>query len=198
MTTAPGRRRFSDEDLLDAALRVFHDCGYHDAQMPEIAAAAGTSKQTLYDRFGGKENVFLAVLEREGSMLGGFLANAYRSSRGKSLREQTEATTLSLFHYGRTRTAGFVLLLGKRGGPSNEVLSGLLDRVTADLATLLISVERGSRDGASAQDHLRAAACVGAGRQVLEYALDHDLDLEDAGRLATDFIEAAFRDLRRS
>jgi AcrR family transcriptional regulator len=47
-TTAPGRQRFSDDQLLDAALELFHARGYHAVQMTDLVKHARTTKPTLY------------------------------------------------------------------------------------------------------------------------------------------------------
>ncbi|RKQ36753.1 TetR/AcrR family transcriptional regulator [Kocuria tytonis] len=51
------------EQLLDTALRVFSDGGYHATSMDEIAAAAGVSKPVLYQHFPGKRELFLALVQ---------------------------------------------------------------------------------------------------------------------------------------
>ena len=47
--------------ILAAAERAFLSEGFGGARMEAIAAAAGTTKQTVYARFGGKEALFVAV-----------------------------------------------------------------------------------------------------------------------------------------
>ena len=47
----------------DAALRLFLDNGYEATSMDAIASEAGTTKATLYARFGSKEAIFRSVLE---------------------------------------------------------------------------------------------------------------------------------------
>src|ERR1700739_1186795 len=51
--------------LLVAARTVFARRGYHGASVEEIAAAAGFSTGALYSNFDGKEDLFLALMERE-------------------------------------------------------------------------------------------------------------------------------------
>ena len=51
--------------LLDAASRVFARRGYHAAGVDEVAAEAGFSTGALYSNFDGKEDLFLALLQRE-------------------------------------------------------------------------------------------------------------------------------------
>lgn len=49
--------------LLDAARAQFIAKGFHGASVDAIAAAAGFSKGAVYSQFGGKDELFLALLE---------------------------------------------------------------------------------------------------------------------------------------
>ncbi len=53
------------ERLLAAARRVFARNGYHGASVEQVASEAGFSTGALYSNFGGKEDLFLALMERE-------------------------------------------------------------------------------------------------------------------------------------
>jgi TetR/AcrR family transcriptional regulator, mexJK operon transcriptional repressor len=50
--------------IAKAATAVFLRDGYAAASMDEITAAAGVSKQTVYNHFGSKEQLFLAVIQQ--------------------------------------------------------------------------------------------------------------------------------------
>jgi AcrR family transcriptional regulator len=62
--TREERKRATREQLLDAARVVFARAGYHGASVEEIASQAGYSTGALYSNFEGKEDLFLALLER--------------------------------------------------------------------------------------------------------------------------------------
>jgi AcrR family transcriptional regulator len=51
--------------VLGAAAEVFLEHGYHQASTSEIAARAGFTKGALYSNFGGKDDLFLALVEQE-------------------------------------------------------------------------------------------------------------------------------------
>ncbi|HTZ65457.1 MAG TPA: TetR/AcrR family transcriptional regulator [Solirubrobacteraceae bacterium] len=53
------------ERLLVAARSVFARNGFHGASVDEVASEAGFSTGALYSNFGGKEDLFLALMERE-------------------------------------------------------------------------------------------------------------------------------------
>jgi len=52
------------EEILSAAFRVFSSKGYHNATVDDIAQEAGISKGTCYQYFTGKEDIFIATMER--------------------------------------------------------------------------------------------------------------------------------------
>jgi AcrR family transcriptional regulator len=66
------RGQETQQRILEAALRVFDDEGYHQCTIDQIATRAGCSRVAFYQYFGGKEEVF-----RE---LGGHIAGQLRAS----------------------------------------------------------------------------------------------------------------------
>ncbi|MET7336727.1 TetR/AcrR family transcriptional regulator [Nonomuraea sp. NPDC005650] len=63
--TSPNRRVPREEvrrRLLAEAARVFAERGYVDARIEDIAAAAGFTKGAVYSNFGGKQELFGAIL----------------------------------------------------------------------------------------------------------------------------------------
>jgi AcrR family transcriptional regulator len=59
------RQEQTRELLLDAAAAVFARRGYHEASVEEIASEAGFSTGAVYSNFAGKEELFLALADRE-------------------------------------------------------------------------------------------------------------------------------------
>ena len=66
-------------DLLEVATAVFAEQGYSGARVDEIAERTRTTKRMIYYYFGGKEQLYLAVLE-----------NAYRGIREAEQRLQVD------------------------------------------------------------------------------------------------------------
>lgn len=60
----PGRPTLSNEELLDKALDLFLEQGFERTSIDAIAASAGMAKRTIYLRYGDKESLFRAALER--------------------------------------------------------------------------------------------------------------------------------------
>ena len=59
---SPAEAARLDNDLREAALRLFLDGGYEGTSMEAIAKSAGTTKRTVYTRFRSKEELFSSVL----------------------------------------------------------------------------------------------------------------------------------------
>jgi AcrR family transcriptional regulator len=68
-------------DLIEVATAVFSEQGYSGARVDEIAERTRTTKRMIYYYFGGKEQLYLAVLE-----------NAYRGIREAEQRLQVDHT----------------------------------------------------------------------------------------------------------
>jgi len=62
--TPERRRQLTRDALLDAAEEVFARRGAGAAAIEEIAAEAGFSRGAIYDHFGSKDELLLAVMER--------------------------------------------------------------------------------------------------------------------------------------
>ena len=58
--TSRGER--TQAQILQAAMRLFIDHGYHGTSMRQIAAEAGIALSGIYNHFASKEDIFLAVL----------------------------------------------------------------------------------------------------------------------------------------
>lgn len=59
-------RAVREQQMLDAAVDVFSDRGFHETSMDAIAAKAAISKPMLYLYYGSKDELFAACIQREG------------------------------------------------------------------------------------------------------------------------------------
>lgn len=62
-------RSVREQQMLDAAVKIFSRRGFHLASMDEIAELAGVSKPMVYAYLGAKEELFVACLHREATRL---------------------------------------------------------------------------------------------------------------------------------
>ena len=63
--TRKERQEQTREQVIEAAARVFARRGYHRATVDEIASEAGFTIGALYSNFSGKEELFMAIADRQ-------------------------------------------------------------------------------------------------------------------------------------
>jgi AcrR family transcriptional regulator len=86
---ARGRpREFDVEKALDAALRVFWHRGYEGASLPELTAAMGINRPSLYAAFGNKEELFRKALDRYAEGPVGYVRSALAEPTARAVAER--------------------------------------------------------------------------------------------------------------
>ncbi|MDP8255785.1 MAG: TetR/AcrR family transcriptional regulator [Candidatus Alcyoniella australis] len=63
------RKENTRQDLLNAAIDVFYDKGYHRSLISDIVARAGVGQGTFYRHFKSKRDLIDAIMDRFGQML---------------------------------------------------------------------------------------------------------------------------------
>ena len=126
--------RHSEDELLRGARQVFVARGFHIATMDEIAAGAGSSKPTLYARFGDKEAIFRRILQDEADDLGSVLSNARAALGDQPPRLRVRAAVSAFFDWAVVEPDGFALLFGDFDSEiasevRNKLLIGIRERV---------------------------------------------------------------------
>jgi TetR/AcrR family transcriptional repressor of nem operon len=54
---------FSEDEALEKALDIFWQCGYQGVGLTELLKGMGIARQSLYDTFGNKRQLFLRTIE---------------------------------------------------------------------------------------------------------------------------------------
>jgi AcrR family transcriptional regulator len=107
-TRLPAARR--RRQLLDVALRVFAERGFHDASMNDIAVAAGVTKPVLYQHFASKRELFAELLTDVGRDLQETITKAVTAAG--SPREMVELGFIAYFTYVDQHRDAFQLFYG--------------------------------------------------------------------------------------
>ena len=69
-STDPSRERADKHELiLDAAIRVFAEKGFHAARISDVAEAAGVADGTIYLYFKNKDDLLLSIFEEKMDLL---------------------------------------------------------------------------------------------------------------------------------
>jgi AcrR family transcriptional regulator len=127
---AARRRR----QLLDVALQVFAERGFHDASMNDIAEAAGVTKPVLYQHFRSKRELFGELLSDVGSELQEAITKAVTTAQ--SSHEMVELGFAAYFRYVAAHRDAFNLFYGI-GFAREDEFAGQVEQVENTLAELV-------------------------------------------------------------
>ena len=156
---APPRRRLTAEErrtgILDAALAVFSESGYHSASIDDIAREAGVSKALIYEHFASKQELYADLIARNARELtqriGAGLVGVELESGSSRLAVGLDA----FFAFVEERRDAWRMLFRDVADPETAtVVNRMLEQVTAEV-TVLISQDPGARalDNCSIQVH---------------------------------------------
>ncbi|TQC47533.1 TetR/AcrR family transcriptional regulator [Rhodococcus sp. WS4] len=174
-------RAVREQQMLDAAVDVFSDRGFHETSMDAIAAKAEISKPMLYLYYGSKDELFAACIQREGLRFVEALAPA--GDPGLSPREQLRRALEGFLGFvGKHRKSWMVLYrqaLGQQAFVGSVQSSR--DRLIELTAHLL---ESSTKDPEPGQDfELIAIALVGAGEAVADRVAGGEIEVDAAADL---------------
>jgi AcrR family transcriptional regulator len=174
-------RAVREQQMLDAAVDVFSDRGFHETSMDAIAAKAEISKPMLYLYYGSKDELFAACIQREGLRFVEALAPA--GDPGLSPREQLRRALEGFLGFvGKHRKSWMVLYRQAMGQQAfvGSVQSSR-DRLIELTAHLL---ESSTKDPEPGQDfELIAIAHVGAGEAVADRVAGGEIEVDAAADL---------------
>ena len=122
------------EQLLEVALKVFAQRGYHSTSMNDIADAAGVTKPVLYQHFDSKRALYTATLEAVGESMIAALTSA--TSTSPSGKEQTAAGMVAYFRWVADDPDAFSLLFGG-GTRRDEEFAAVAQKVEKTAAELI-------------------------------------------------------------
>ncbi|MCW3839511.1 TetR/AcrR family transcriptional regulator [Micromonospora yasonensis] len=178
MSSTPAFKRLPravrEQQMLDAAVKVFSRRGFHAASMDEIADDAGISKPMVYAYLGTKEELFVACLHREGTRMMEAIAGA--AAPDLPADERLWRGLRAFFGFvGAHRDGWAVLYRQARGSqPFAGELAAMRDRLVEVVAGMLDHALRVNGREVSATDlEVVAYALVGASESLADWLADH-------------------------
>jgi len=169
--SAPARR----EQILDVALDVFANSGFHGASMNDIAEAAGVTKPVLYQHFDSKRDLYQALIEEVGNRLRTNIDKATaEATNGKS---QTELGFRAYFRWVADDHDGFRLLFGS-GSRRDDEFNEAIRKITAESARavaplIAVDIDESHRETLA---HALVGLAEGASRRLVGLGQDFDPD----------------------
>lgn len=170
--------------LLQVALTVFVDQGYHAASMDDIAVRAGVSKPVLYQHFPGKLELYLALLETSVDTVISGIRQALAST--DSNKERVGATMGMFFDYVADSSAAFRLVY--ESDLTNEPqVAAQLERVTTETAEAIADVIAHDTALPVEASRMLATSLAAIGREAASYWLANatEVSQEDAVALVS-------------
>ena len=189
-------RAVREQQMLDAAVRVFSKRGFHAASMDEIAEQAGISKPMVYAYLGAKEDLFIACLRREALRLIEAVTAAVGAGGPASNSRPDEQLWRGLRAFfgfvGAHRDGWTVLYRQARGQePFAGEVAQVRARMAEAVAVLLGRAVAAVGQHASDSDlEVMAYALVGASESLADWLADRPT--EDPERAATRMMNIAW------
>ena len=109
--------------LLEIAGELFSERGFEAASMDELAQRAGVSKPVIYDQFGSKEGLIVAVIDEMGIELNRAVLEAVTGRTDPE--DLLRAGSLAFFRFAADRRAAFSMAFGvlaSLAGGSTQVI----------------------------------------------------------------------------
>ncbi|KAB1936881.1 TetR/AcrR family transcriptional regulator [Micromonospora sp. ALFpr18c] len=178
MSTAPAFKRLPravrEQQMLDAAVKVFSRRGFHAASMDEIAEDAGISKPMVYAYLGTKEELFVACLHREGTRMMQAIAGA--AVPDLPADERLWRGLRAFFGFVGAHRDGWAVLYRQARGeqPFAGELATMRTRLVEVVAGMLDHALRAEGREITAVDlEVVAYALVGASESLADWLADH-------------------------
>jgi AcrR family transcriptional regulator len=179
--SAPPKRRLTAEErrtaILDSALAVFSERGYHSASIDDIATKAGVSKALIYEHFASKQELHADLIARNARELTQRVAGALSGVEVESTSERLATGLEAFFAFVEERRDAWRMLFRDPSDPeSAAVLDRMVEQVTAEV-TVLISQDPGARRLTRVEDEralrLLAEMLVGGAQSMANWWTDH-------------------------
>jgi AcrR family transcriptional regulator len=169
-------REVREKQILDAAVRVFSEHGYHEASMDEVSEVAGVSKPMIYAYLGSKEDLFAACIRREAGLLMEAIAGGIDPDLAPDM--QLWMGLRSFFEFVASNKQSWRVLhrqVISQGGPFSEEVLAMRTRAINLVDALLarVATKKGMDEHAQKSTEAMSAALVGAGESLADWWLDH-------------------------
>jgi AcrR family transcriptional regulator len=153
---APPRRRLTAEErrtgILDSALAVFSESGYHSSSIDDIAREAGVSKALIYEHFASKQELYADLIARNARELTQRIGAALVGVELESGSSRLAVGLDAFFAFVEERRDAWRMLFRDVADPETAtVVNRMLEQVTAEV-TVLISQDPGASALDSVED----------------------------------------------
>ena len=136
MTATPGHTRLDPakrrEQILDAAAVLFAERGYDDISIEDIARGAGVTRGLVHHYFGGRNDVYVALIERIGSIR----EHELRPPKGRSARARVADSVSRWLDWTEANRTIWLAAMA----PGEDIADEHVRRVVADLVQRAVAL----------------------------------------------------------
>jgi AcrR family transcriptional regulator len=178
--------------VLDTALRVFSEKGYHDTRISDIIEAAGIARGTFYIYFDSKNAIFHELLDLLLEQIRENVVGVDLSEEAAPIRDQLLVSVSRVLEAFHQNPALARCVLREAVGIDHEIDKKLESFYAHLHAWVSVSLENGQRIGLVRQlDTKYVAWCIlGSVKQFLQLVLDRpraDFDVDHLSQVILDF-----------
>jgi AcrR family transcriptional regulator len=169
-----------ERQMLDVAEEVFAEQGYGAVSMEEIAVRVGLSKPMLYEYFGSKEGLLLAVIARARRELRETTERAIAG--GGTAEEKLRSGYLAYFRFNEAHRRSWLVLLQEPvllGGAAEEIEATRRQQTDLIVAQMETLAPDRPRRALEAYAEIIVGACE---RMALWCARNPDVTVDEAAR----------------
>ena len=181
MSVTPRKRLTAEERraaILDSALAVFAERGYHASSIDDIARGGGISKALIYEHFASKQELYAELLEQHAGRLFERLGEAIEEA-GTEGAARLAVGVDAFYRFVEEHRVAWRMLFREANDPE---MAAVLDRVVAQVTSVvatLIAQDPGSRvtaeDDAVREEGIQMLAqmLVGSVQSLANWWADH-------------------------
>ncbi|MEU7583847.1 TetR/AcrR family transcriptional regulator [Streptomyces sp. NPDC041068] len=195
-------RAVREQQMLDAAVRIFGQRGYRAASMDEIAELAGVSKPLVYLYLNSKEELFSACIRREAAALVEAVRSGVSDPSGETADRQLWDGLRAFFTHTAERPDGWAVLHSQartQGEPFAAEVAAMREEIVAFVTSLIAEAARAAHGDPSLPDREVAGlaqALVGAAESLAGWAnTDASVSAKEAAATLMNFAWAGLGDL---
>ena len=173
---AEAQREIRKTAILNAALLVFSERGYHATSITHIVTQASVARGTFYQYFDGKKAIFLELLESLIHELKGSIVGVNQSPNAPALHNQLIQTVQRIFNVVHANRSITNILFREAVGLDEDVDQLLKAFYTGLQQYIVTALHVGQSVGSVRMLHHEVVAncVVGSMRQVAQhYLVDH-------------------------
>ncbi|RIX28598.1 TetR/AcrR family transcriptional regulator [Amnibacterium setariae] len=150
----PRPRMFDEADVVDRARRTFAETGFAGTSLDDLLEATGLARQSLYNAFGGKKELFMRAFLSDTSSAVDAVSTVMRSAEDPIVRIRTKLVSTAVEHGSAAASPSLFLRAAvELSGSDPEVAATVataFDDIRADYTACIVDAQHAGEIDAGA------------------------------------------------